>query len=190
VKRLFQASILIALTLLGMSVFPGVIYSTILSPLGFFIALPLLGGLLLCIAIGAARDWSHGRPFSSSFGFLSAILVVATGALVWLQVPRRIAFSISRPSFDTFIRAGEIPSENQPFEQRFGIFPTEAIRRDSRGGIYFRTHHCGDGLGPDEMSFGFAYQPNPTTSPFGAAGYRMHRVSRDWYSFSVSDDYY
>ena len=65
-----------------------------------------------------------------------------------------------------------------------------APRRDSRGGLYFRTLSAGDGLGPDVISYGFCYRPNSEGLPFGAACYSLSRLSHDWYSFAASNDYY
>jgi hypothetical protein len=46
-----------------------------------------------------------------------------------------------------------------------------------------------DGIGPDTMSYGFAFKPNPEGTPFGRSGYSYSHVVGDWYVFSASNDY-
>jgi hypothetical protein len=190
VKRLFQASIFITASLIAMSAFPGVIDSAVFSFAAIFTVLPLLGAWLLFICVIAVRDLHQRRPLRTSLGILSIIVAIAASAIMWLQLPRRVAFSISRPSFEAFVHTAEIPDRQSPLRQRFGFYRAEAVARDPRGGIYFRTHHGMDGLSPDQMSYGFAFQPNADGSPFGAAGYSTQRISNDWHIFSTSDDHF
>ncbi|WP_139228486.1 hypothetical protein [Planctomicrobium piriforme] len=60
---------------------------------------------------------------------------------------------------------------------------------DPRGGVSFRTHTSPDGIGPDTMSYGFAYHPNGEGTPFGAAGYQVRRLQNGWYWFMTSNDW-
>ena len=77
-----------------------------------------------------------------------------------------------------------------PLNRRLGIFQVDEYAADPRGGVYVRVHSGGDGLGPDIMSYGFAYQPNSKGTPFGAAEYQTFAIGRGWYWFRASDDSY
>ncbi len=70
-----------------------------------------------------------------------------------------------------------------------GVYYVDRYAADPRGGVYFRTHAGPDGIGPDTMSYGFAYKPNPKGTPFGRAGYHLSHVTGNWYVFSASNDY-
>lgn len=59
---------------------------------------------------------------------------------------------------------------------------------DGRGGVYFRTATGPDGIGPDRLSFGFAFRPNAEGSLFGDARYELGHLFGEWYWFAVSDD--
>ena len=76
-----------------------------------------------------------------------------------------------------------------PLDRRLGVYRVDQYAADPRGGVYFRTHAGADGLGPDAMSYGFAFRPNREGSPFGNAGYRLFRMTGDWYGFSASNDW-
>jgi hypothetical protein len=58
---------------------------------------------------------------------------------------------------------------------------------DPRGGVYFRVETAPDG--PDTISYGFAFKPNPEGSPFGNAHYSRTRLTGEWFSYQASDDY-
>jgi hypothetical protein len=79
-------------------------------------------------------------------------------------------------------------SEDEALGRWLGAYFVDRYAADPRGGIYFRTHSGPDGIGPDTMSYGFAYQPNSEGTPFGEAGYRYSRMAGDWYCFSASND--
>jgi hypothetical protein len=72
--------------------------------------------------------------------------------------------------------------------QRLGVYSVDRYAADPRGGIYFRTHAGPDGIGPDTMSYGFAFWPNREGTPFGKAGYGLSHMVGDWYCFSASND--
>ncbi len=107
------------------------------------------------------------------------------------DVPRRIAFAISRSSFEQSVQTAPAPGRPEtPPGSHFGVYHVDEYAADSRGGVFFRVYTGPDGIGPDRMSYGFVFKPNPEGTPFGAAGYETHRLSRDWYWFCASDDWY
>ena len=80
--------------------------------------------------------------------------------------------------------------DGAPLNRRLGFYGVDEYAADPRGGVYFRVYTGGDGIGPDQMSYGFAHKPNSEGSPFGAASYRVHRLGGDWFWFEASDDWY
>jgi hypothetical protein len=74
-------------------------------------------------------------------------------------------------------------------ERQIGPYWVDRYGTDRRGGVYFRTHTGPDGIGPDQMSYGFAFQPNDQGTPFGNAGYQFRHLFGDWYVFAASDDW-
>lgn len=117
-------------------------------------------------------------------------LVALCFALVLTGTPRRVAFLLSRPAFRRHVaRAPADDYEGERLGRLLGLYHVDRYAADPRGGVYFRTHAGLDGIGPDTMSYGFAYRPNPKGSPFGNARYRRTPLAGDWYSFSASDDY-
>jgi hypothetical protein len=105
-------------------------------------------------------------------------------------MPRRVAFILSRPVFQRHIATAS-PNwhEDEPLRRRLGAYYVDISATDPRGGVYFRTHAGPDGIGPDTMSYGFAYRPNREGSPFGRAGYHLSHMVGDWYLFWASNDY-
>jgi hypothetical protein len=118
-----------------------------------------------------------------------AVLVVCF-ALVLTGLPRRIAFFLSCPAFERYVAtAPAFGGGNAPLGRWLGAYYVDTYAADPRGGIYFRTHAGADGIGPDTMSYGFAFRPNPQGTPFGRASYRCARMVGDWYMFSASNDF-
>jgi hypothetical protein len=116
-------------------------------------------------------------------------LVVMTVALLYFQIPLRIGFAAARTGFQSHAAAAPPSDWGGKWLGKVGIYQVDAYAADPRGGVYFRTGTAQDGMGPDLMSYGFAYRPNPTGTPFGRARYRMGRLTGDWYWFAASDDY-
>jgi hypothetical protein len=77
----------------------------------------------------------------------------------------------------------------EALERWLGVYFVDRYAADTGGGVYFRAHAAADGIGPDTMSYGFAFRPNPEGTPFGGAGYRYTHVADDWYVFSASNDF-
>jgi hypothetical protein len=127
--------------------------------------------------------------------------VVGTALLLAFDVPLRAAFTISRAAFERALpsatrkRLSEVeayPVHNPWSRDRIrpmGAFEVHDVIEDPRGGVFFCIAHGADGLGPDIMTYGFAYQPNRKGTPFGNARYGLRPLGQDWYVFHASDDY-
>jgi hypothetical protein len=104
-------------------------------------------------------------------------------------IPMRVAFLLSRPSFERYAAMATASEHNSaPLERWLGVYFVDRYAADAGGGVYFRTHAGADGIGPDTMSYGFAFRPNPNWTPFGFARYRFAQVTGDWIVFSASND--
>jgi tetratricopeptide (TPR) repeat protein len=66
---------------------------------------------------------------------------------------------------------------------------SHATTGDHSSTAEIQTHAGADGIGPDTMTHGFDFRPNPKWTPFGSAGYRYTKVAGDWYVFSASNDF-
>lgn len=198
-------------TLLVLSIYPGVLaditFLALLSSPIWMTALFVGGFLSLFYREGLrtgkvkeAPDKSlsddaiiEAGPAPAAFrrGLASVTAVALTILLLRAQVPRRVAFHSSRPAFDRLAASAPVVRSRFPvgeFARRVGVYQVDRRAADARGGVYFRTHTGPDGIGPDTMSYGFAYRPNFEGTPFGKSGYRLTRVSGDWYVFEASDD--
>ncbi|HEY9646289.1 MAG TPA: hypothetical protein V6C88_07970 [Chroococcidiopsis sp.] len=181
---------------LALSIYPGMLqgFTVIL------LCLLLLLGFGLAIAIYFVRIvWQQrGRSRQRMLLRLGAIafIFVGTYGLLKFYVPRRLAFALSRPAFEQWLFSDPpllaappfAPGEPQPPIQ-LGAYVFDQAIADPRGGVYLRVNYHGDGLGPDILSYGFAYQPNLEGSPFGNASYQIYALGDGWYWFQASDDW-
>lgn len=191
-----------SISLAVMSAWPGVLRDFAIIPL-FLYVLTIYGwivSLLIALAfqksaepgLVADDEIGAGKPPESqrrwSIGCI-VILILSFG-LIFSGVPTRVAFVLSRPAFQRYAAMAPTSEHNgEPLERWLGVYFVDRYRADNGGGIYFRTHAGADGLGPDTMSYGFAFRPNPKWTPFGSAGYRLTQVAGDWYVFSASNDF-
>ncbi|MEX0937659.1 MAG: hypothetical protein WDZ59_07340 [Pirellulales bacterium] len=154
-------------------------------------------GLVATGTVAVAVRWiAHNRDREIASLSWRAILppcvvVAATLVLLAANVPRRIAFAVARPAFTGFLEAlpGDAPARME-LNRRLGIYQVDEVTIDPRGGVFFRTYSGADGIGPDVMSHGFCYRPNPDGTPFGAASYRRSPLGDGWYWFQASDDWF
>lgn len=195
--------------LLGLlSVYPGVsvdflLIAVLLSPL--WLPALAIGGVTMLIfqarsgrvkalkpSLGrSGEDVGVGKPSTSLWQriILTSSIAVCF-VLVLIGIPRRIAFLFSRSEFQRHIATAPASEfEGERLGRYLGVYYVDRYAADPRGGAYFRTHTGADGIGPDTMSYGFAFRPNPEGTPFGKAGYRYSHVVGDWFVFSASDDY-
>ncbi len=132
---------------------------------------------------------SSSRPSRRTvFQYLALCGVVCL--LLATRVPTRIALWSCQSRFESLLsNAPEATFDFEPLKQNVGLFDVDTYAADERGGVYFRTNECGDGIGPDIMSFGLAFKPNKEGSPFGNAHYDTFHLLGDWYTFEASDDW-
>jgi hypothetical protein len=192
------ASILLAL----MSAWPGVLDD--LGILAIFFYLMTMGGWIVLLLLArsikkpaepslvADDEIGAGKPRVRQWRWSidCIVILILSFVLIRTGVPMRVAFLLSRPSFERYAAMGTASEhKSEPLERWLGVYFVDRYAADAGGGVYFRTHAGADGIGPDTMSYGFAFRPNPNWTPFGSARYRLTHVAGDWYSFSASNDY-
>jgi hypothetical protein len=185
-----------------MSAWPGMLDD--IAILAIFFYLMTMGGwsVLLLIARsirktaepGAMADDEIGAgklPGSQRRWLIDGIVIsIVSFFLILTGIPMRVAFLLSRSSFEQYAAMGTASEHNsEPLERWLGVYFVDRYAADAGGGVYFRTHAGADGIGPDTMSYGFAFRPNLYWTPFGSARYRLTHVAGDWYAFSASNDY-
>ena len=181
------------LTALGLSIYPGVLNDLLLVALFFAcLAIPIGGISGLVVVIVLARSGVlKGCRMPWSRLALSLLILLGTFLLLAFYVPRRLAFATARPAFMQLVpQARPSAFGGTSLHRRCGVYTVDEYAADPRGGVYFRTHRGQDGIGPDVMSYGFAYKPNRLGTPFGAADYATFPLGDDWYWFRASDDWY
>lgn len=189
-------NILIILTLitcvltLVLSIYPGVI-----QDIFTFITLALLwlaiavGIAIALLAIVVQRGSASVKNSLARIGAILLMVVCSYGMLKF-YIPRQIGFLASRTAFEGWL--AQNPPKNytaRSLNKKLGIYHVDQYAADPRGGVYFRVYRGRDGLGPDTISYGFAYQPNLQGSPFGAAYYGIYPLGNGWFWFQASNDW-
>lgn len=181
------------LAALALNVYPGVLNDLLFLAILLSVLLVPILGLVAFIGfiVLAWKGKLRGLRIPWARGAIVMVLLLGTYVLLEFYVPRRIAFAASRASFEQMVPQAT-PSEYQgaPLNLWLGIYKVDEYAADPRGGVYFRVYTGGDGIGPDRMSYGFAYRPNQKGTPFGAARYRLFGLGNDWYWFRASDDWH
>jgi len=180
--------------LLVLSLWPGAfdtLYFIVLLTAVFWVPLAGIGALvLLVLAIRMVIKGAEGSRACLVRLVLACAIPLLSLALVFTHTPLRLAFTFCRPSFEPWVESAPASQYGgETLNRRIGIWRVDEYAADSRGGVYFRVGTGPDNLGPDTMSYGFAFKPNPEGSPFGNAKYRRLRLTGDWFSFEASDDY-
>lgn len=189
---IIAATAVACLAALAISIYPGVLNDlVVLGVLGFCFVLPVVGALgLIGVILLARKGRLRGLRIRWTQAAVIFGLLLGTYVLLKFYVPRRIAFAVSRSSFEQMLpQATTSTGQGAALNRRLGLYQVDTYAADPRGGVYFRVHTGPDGIGPDRMSYGFVYKPNDEGTPFGAARYRLFRLGRDWYGFRVSDDW-
>ena len=102
----------------------------------------------------------------------TVLLVLFVYMSLRFYVPRRVVFPTCQAAFASYIHnAPESDYSGEPLGRWLGVYYIDRYAKDPRRGVYFRVTTGGDGIGPNAISYGFAYQPNPLGSPFGAKYY-------------------
>lgn len=185
-------TIIASLTLQVISLWPGlfseVLWWIILSGVIWFPLLVIMSIVLLVFLIRKFRKSPHSVVRPLLYLGISAAVLLFTILWIYLHGPLRIAFHFSRGSFDNHIGNGIVEESGSDKIFRVSVWNVQK-QIDPRGGYYFRIDSGPDAIGPDIMSYGFVYKPNVEGSPFGNAKYRLSKLDRDWFFFSVSDDW-
>ena len=206
---LLELAVVGSVVLLGLSIYPGVLFDllfvvAIFSP--FWFPALIIGGFLLVSILGRSTrkprigtdldlvddDIGPSKPTVHQRRWIILVPVIVAMSLIFIRysIPRRVAFVLSRPAFERRVATAlNSVYEGEPPGRWLGLYYVDRYVADPRGGVYFRTHAGPDGIGPDTMSYGFAYRPNREGSPFGRAGYHLSHMVGDWYGFSASNDY-
>lgn len=191
-RVVFILTVLGGLGLLTLAAWPGVLEVYVFGQFLSCIALPILG-IWFFLLIGLSLDdvflnrEHRNRP---RWALRSTAIMFVTLLLLWGHVPQRLVFGLWHGEFANLV-------ENAPKKEfvdgdrmrQIGPYLVDAHWADPRGGVFFRTHTGPDGIGPDEMSYGFAFQPNDEGTPFGRAHYRKRHLFGDWYAFAASNDW-
>jgi hypothetical protein len=195
-RRLRLPNVVFVLTATGgigalvLSVWPGVLEDTVWEFPGILVALPLIGGwALLLLGLSFREIFSAAPAIQPRWGIWSSIVALAMVAALWLHIPQRLAFAVFQPQFRDLLKVNVPGTKIQELTCTVGPYQLDAVGKDQAGGTYFRTHVGPDGIGPDQRSWGFAFQPHGPPTPFGSAAYRQQKLIGHWYIFSVSDDW-
>jgi hypothetical protein len=124
----------------------------------------------------------------------ASVAVVGLSVVAWAaEVPKQFALAWVVDEFEANVAELANAPDNRGRPGWVGWYWVDRSESDGEGRAYFRTASHGDGIGPDEVSYGFAKIPpraNRTVrSPFGAARYAETWLFGDWYVFSTSNDY-
>ena len=122
--------------------------------------------------------------------FIVSIAILTLNSILILNgMPRRVAFVVSQPAFQRHVAKAPVSEHGGvALGRMLGVYYVDRYATDPRGGVYFRTHAGADGIGPDTMTYGFAFRPNSEGTPYGRAGYHYSHIIGDWYVFSASND--
>jgi len=192
VRVIFGLTVIGGIGLLWLAVWPGMIEDAVFGFPLFCLSLPVLGFWFLMLIGLAVRD-IISRPEKAGrrqwWGALSAGIMFGTLGLLGLHVPQRISFSFCHTDLRNLVDTAPVEEfRGTELGRRVGPYKVDRYGADPRGGVFFRTAGGPDGIGPNQMSYGFAFRPNREGSPFGDSNYRVRHLFDDWYVFAVSDD--
>lgn len=194
-------TLLISVAILIISIYPGALNSFFFPVmLVSIVCVPIFAvlAIIFCgLRILGRRDLQSIKLPWQTFVLWREVAIIAGIVLVCyvllkFYIPRRLAFMISQSAFEQVrVQLPISAKRNIKLNRKLGLYEVDEYAIDSRGGVYFRVFWGGggDGLSPDTISYGFAYQPNSEGSPFGAAKYQVFYLYGDWYWFRVSDDF-
>lgn len=192
-RAVFGLTVAGGIGLLAAAVWPGLLEDLVFSIPLFCVSVPLLGCWFLLLVGVALRDLA-ARPEPPGrrqwWGVRSAAVMFGTMVLLWLHVPQRVAFVFAAPGLRGLVDDAPVCEYRGGVElgRQVGPYSVDRYAADRRGGVYFRTATGPDGIGPDQMSYGFAFCPNDEGTPFGNARYGRRHLFGDWWVFAVSDD--
>ncbi|MEM7811571.1 MAG: hypothetical protein AAF532_08860 [Planctomycetota bacterium] len=184
-----------SLGFVGLSTVPGLLewvlcLGYIAGVLAAFVVVPV--GFVAILVVTVKRRWHVVWPRRETLR-TCAVAVAVAAVLGFARVPMRVGFELSRRAFEfqSLDPPRRIGGRARPFTAgRIGLYSVDSWATDDGGGVFFRTGSHGDGIGPDIVSYGFCVDPNPQSSPYGAAGYTLRDLGNGWYQFSASDDWF
>lgn len=190
--KVFALTVAGSLGLLALAIWPGLLEDLVFHSLFSCLTLPLLGGWAIYVLVIFVRDAARMPDDSSKrdhWGLWSGLVMFITMALLSFGVPQRIGFALCYTGFQDLVDEGEAQQwQREDLNMQVGPYRVDRYAKDRRGGVFLRTYVGFDGIGPDQMSYGFAFRPNRQGTPFGNAGYRRWRLFGEWYFFATSDD--
>lgn len=192
----FRMTCLGGLGLLALAIWPGVLDDALLSVPYILITLPIIGLwaiLLIWLSLRELFDNAFSPNRKSWIATRSMLVMFATLAMLLTHVPQRIVFIFFVHQLQPFLIAAPEEKYQGARGRELGIWVgpywIDRFDFDRRGGVFFRTHVGPDGIGPDQMSYGFAFQPNKQGTPFGNAHCLRQRLFGEWFAFEASDDW-
>jgi len=188
VRRVFFLTVIGSIGLLILGMWPG---SYPFDFPFFCISVPLLGFWFMLLVWFGVRELVRQRDPNSNrqqWGLLSLGVMSATITLLLFHVPQRFGCLLCYGDLSQLVDKAPVGFRGAKINMRAGPYLIDRYGADKRGGVFFRTATGLDGIGPDEMSYGFAFRPNAVGTPFGESSYSLSHLFGDWYSFSVSDD--
>jgi hypothetical protein len=190
-RGIFGLTVVGGAVLLAMAVWPGTLAKVVFGFLVFCFTVPLLGVWFLLVLVLAAHDVVVivTKKQWRLWGLSSAAVVFGTLGLLASHVPQRVAFGFCASELHPLVDGAPLDEfRGAEINRRVGPYTVDRYAADRRGGVYFRTATGPDGIGPDQMSYGFAYRPNGQGTPFGNARYWQAHLFGEWFTFAVSDD--
>jgi hypothetical protein len=171
-----------------------VLVSTTPGPQWLF-ALPadwlvLIGAVIWAVRLGTyALARHHGRATGLERSFLIApIAGVVVIALVWLEIPLRVRWAVSKPAFQAAVENAPPPTDVQnPIEfdasDWVGTYKVLFAYRVGDGAIFYEA----SGVGFDDA--GFAYLPTGPFVEVESAGFerpQFRALGGGWYAWTAS----
>jgi hypothetical protein len=176
--------------LLLLSIYPGYLAAVaslalMFSPL--WLPVSCVGGFLYLDLFNRVPDITRPPFLRRRWVQYAMVALLLNVALLWGNVPRRLAFALSKSAFRSAVesRVAGAFLEAQ-LNQRLGLYRVGIVANGHQGGVYFQTRNAREGIIPHRSIAGFAYKPDLKGSPFGQKGYTVSHVVDNWYSFAVS----
>jgi hypothetical protein len=193
VRVIFTLTAIGGLGLVSLGVWPGLIEDLVFGFPFNCAWLPLLLCWFVVLIYLAVRDLGSGAESLSNrrwWGVRSAAIMFGTLCLLWLHMPQRVAFAFCYSQLHKFVENLPVDEfRNEKLGRQVGPYWVDRYAADKRGGVFFRTATGPGGIGPDEISYGFAFRPNGRGSPFGNSHYWHRHLFGNWYVFEASNDW-
>lgn len=170
-----------ALVLLAAEVPPGEVWP---------LAVAAVWVLILCASVWSVRLATHAvaaarrRPHGRWRGYLLAPfggLVVA--GLLWANVPMRVGFAVSRPSFDRAAASRGRTDQDTIDSQRIGVYEITQVTRSGDAILFYEAN------GSFSDDAGFAYLPEGPTDELENTGFERPQwthLGGHWYAWVAS----